>query len=51
MSDHDGNYSVVWPRSEKTVPVSALAPRLETLEGKTICQLWDYLFRGMRSSR
>ena len=46
MSDRDGNYSVVWPRSERTVTHSDLAPRLETLEGKTICQLWDYLFRG-----
>ena len=46
MSNHDGNYSVVWPRGEKTVAVSDLAPRLDTLQGKTVCQLWDYLFRG-----
>lgn len=46
MSNHDGNYAVVWPRGEKTVDVSALAPRLDTLEGKTVCQLWDYMFRG-----
>ena len=46
MSYHDGNYSVVWPRGEKTVDVAELAPRLDTLEGKTVCQLWDYLFRG-----
>ncbi|MBT6273073.1 MAG: hypothetical protein HOI95_02950 [Chromatiales bacterium] len=46
MSNHDGHYSVVWPRSEQTVSVSALAPRLDTLQGKTVCQLWDYLFRG-----
>jgi len=42
----DGNYSVVWPRSERTVAHSELAPRLDSLEGKTVCQLWDYLFRG-----
>ena len=46
MSNHDGNFSVVWPRSEKTMAISDLAPRLDTLEGKTVCQLWDYLFRG-----
>ena len=26
--------------------ISELAPRLDTLAGKTVCQLWDYLFRG-----
>ena len=46
MSNHDGRFSVVWPRGEKTVAVSDLAPRLDTLNGKTVCQLWDYLFRG-----
>tara|TARA_A100001037_G_scaffold143376_1_gene129835 strand:+ start:71 stop:388 length:318 start_codon:yes stop_codon:yes gene_type:complete len=46
MSNNDGFYSVVWPRSEKTVELTQLAPRLETLEGKTVCELWDYLFRG-----
>jgi hypothetical protein len=24
----------------------ALAPRLSELEGKTVAQLWDYLYRG-----
>lgn len=38
--------AVVWPRSAKTVEVRALAPRLQTLEGKRIAFLWDYLFRG-----
>ncbi len=45
-TSNDGFYSVVWPRSEKTVAITALADRLDTLEGKTVCQLWDYLFRG-----
>ena len=26
--------------------INPLAPRLETLEGKTVAQLWDFLFRG-----
>lgn len=37
---------VLWPRGAKTLDVSALAPRLDSLNGKTVCQLWDYLFRG-----
>lgn len=46
MSDGANEYAVVWPRGERTVQVSALAPRLDTIAGKTVCQLWDYLFRG-----
>ena len=41
-----GGYQVLWPRGEKTIEVTPLAPRLDSLEGKTVCQLWDYLFRG-----
>ena len=37
---------VLWPRGKKTVEVLSLAKRLSTLEGKTIGQLWDDLFRG-----
>jgi hypothetical protein len=37
---------VLWPRGKKTVEVLSLAKRLHTLEGKTIGQLWDDLFRG-----
>jgi hypothetical protein len=40
------SYAVVWPRSARSVEVKPLAPRLATLEGKTIAFLWDYLFRG-----
>lgn len=42
----DGHYAVVWPRSAKTVELTDLAPRLDTLNGKKIAFLWDYLFRG-----
>lgn len=41
-----GIYEVVWPRGKKTVKVTHLAKRLDTLEGKTIGQLWDNVFRG-----
>ena len=39
-------YSALWPRGEKTVKIAPLAPRLDTLEGKTVAFMWDYLFRG-----
>jgi hypothetical protein len=39
-------YRVVWPRGARTVQATDVAPRLPTLEGKTIGQLWDDLFRG-----
>jgi hypothetical protein len=37
---------VVWPRGSKTVDVRPLAKRLDTLDGITIGELWDDLFRG-----
>jgi len=43
---HDGHYEVFWPRTRRRTAVSALAPRLETLNNRTVAQLWDYLFRG-----
>jgi len=44
---HDGPIEhVLWPRGKKTGEVVDLARRLGTLEGKTIAQLWDDLFRG-----
>lgn len=46
QAQNDGWYAVVWPRSPKTVEITPLARRLETLKGKTVAQLWDYLFRG-----
>jgi hypothetical protein len=39
-------YEALWPRSPRQVGVKPLARRLDTLEGKTIAQLWDYVFRG-----
>jgi hypothetical protein len=37
---------VVWPRGRRTMTARPGAPRLDTLAGKTVAQLWDYLFRG-----
>jgi hypothetical protein len=39
-------YEVVWPRSSRAIEPQPLAPRLDTLAGKRIGFLWDYLFRG-----
>ena len=46
MAANDGHYQVIWPRSEKTARIKPLAKRLDTLAGKTVCELWDYVFRG-----
>jgi len=40
------HYEAVWPSSPQGVPASDLAPRLDSLEGKRVGFLWDYLFRG-----
>lgn len=42
----DTTYAVAWPRGEKTLEITPLADRLDSLEGKKIGFLWDYLFRG-----
>jgi len=43
---NDGYYEAFWPRAPRQMRAKALAPRLAGLEGKTVAQLWDYLFRG-----
>ena len=43
---NDGYYEAYWPRGPRQQKTRALAPRLETLEGKTVAQLWDQLFKG-----
>ncbi len=45
-NDGAGTYPVVWPRGERTIGVVPLAKRLDSLEGKTVAQLWDFVFRG-----
>ena len=42
----DGSYEVFWPRAPRRAVRRPLAHRLSTLEGKTVVQLWDFLFRG-----
>ena len=46
QTNNDGYYEAYWPRGARQQKTRALAPRLDTLEGKTVAQLWDYLFKG-----
>ena len=39
-------YEVVSPIGKPAYQITPLAPRLSDLSGKTICELWDWLFRG-----
>ena len=39
-------YEVVWPRGKRVKTGARLAKRLDTLEGKVVCELWDWIFRG-----
>ena len=39
-------HRVVWPRARRVVERRDLAPRLPTLQGRTIGFLWDSVFRG-----
>ena len=42
-----GIYEVVWPGGKRVAPDIPSTQRLDTLNGKTICELWDYEFRGV----
>ena len=39
-------YAAYWPRSPRQTKEKPVAKRLDTLNGKTVAQLWDYIFRG-----
>lgn len=39
-------YKVVWPLGKRVAEKVALAPRIEDLRNKTICELSDYGFRA-----
>ena len=39
-------YEVVWPRGQMLETSAKLAKRLDTLEGKVVCELWDWIFKG-----
>jgi len=46
IANKGGTFKVVWPGGERMVAFASLAERLDTLAGKTIGELWDFLFRG-----
>ena len=46
MSSTSNYYEVFWPRSSRQMQSKPLARRLETLNGKTVAFLWDYIYRG-----
>lgn len=46
MTRSDAQYQALWPRGPRQAKVKPLAKRLDTLEGKTIAWVWDYVFRG-----
>ena len=39
-------YEVAWPRGPSAVNIIPLAKRLDTLQGKTIGEIWNGVFRG-----
>lgn len=39
-------YESVWPRGRQVGVTVSPARRLDTLQGKTVCLLWNWLFRG-----
>jgi hypothetical protein len=39
-------YDVLSPLPKKAVRTTAAAPRVPDLNGKTVCELWDVIFRG-----
>ena len=39
-------HEVLWPLARRAVKDAAGAPRMADLNGKTICELWDVIFRG-----
>ena len=45
-TENDGYYEAYWPRGARQQKTRALAPRLDTLDGKTVAQIWDFLFKG-----
>ena len=44
--NNEPRYEVLWPLSRKAVRSAAAAPRVPDLNGKTVCELWDVIFRG-----
>ena len=46
VTSEKGTYKVLWPRGKKVTGDTRYARRLDTLEGKTIGELSNRIFRG-----
>lgn len=46
MNASEPRYDVLSPLPRKAVKATAAAPRVPDLNGKTVCELWDVIFRG-----
>jgi hypothetical protein len=46
MEASEGKFEVMWPLSQRAVREAKAAPRLPDLNGKTVAELWDVIFRG-----
>jgi hypothetical protein len=46
MTTAESVYDVVWPLAPSAAPTASLAARSDDLHGKTVAELWDYLFKG-----
>jgi hypothetical protein len=46
VPEKENVYEVLYPLGRSTIAVKPLAPRLDTLKGKTICELWNDKFFG-----
>ncbi len=46
MAIKKGSYAVLWPRGKKVTQATRLAKRLDNLKGKTIGELWNWVYRG-----
>jgi hypothetical protein len=45
-SNAEPQFEVIWPLGRIAVRATGAAPRLFDLSGKTVGELWDYIFRG-----
>src|SRR4051812_34642584 len=45
-SSNEPAYDVLWPLARKKVRERERAARLDDLSGKTVAEVWDYIFRG-----
>ncbi len=45
-SSSEPRYQVLWPLGKIDVKAQNASAPIADLSGKTVCELWDYIFRG-----